>query len=65
MAATKGAMEAAHARPKVDGGSVDSEVARMGDCVATLEAMKTDFVVLRSGLSPAAKAEEERSFVNA
>ena len=53
VAATKGAMEAAHARRQADGESVESEVTRMGDRVAALEALKTDFAVLRSGLSPA------------
>jgi hypothetical protein len=53
VAATKGAMQAAHARRQAHDGSVELEVTRMGNCRATLEGLKTDFIVLRSGSFPA------------
>jgi hypothetical protein len=59
VAATKGAMEAAHGRRQADGGSIESEVARMGDCIAVLEGLKTQLAVLRSGLLPAAEPKSQ------
>jgi GTPase Era involved in 16S rRNA processing len=41
VAATKGAMEAAHVRREACGGSIESEAARMGNCTAVLEKVKT------------------------
>ncbi|MEJ2167781.1 MAG: dynamin family protein [Desulfobacterales bacterium] len=43
VAATKGAMEAAHARRQAQNGGVESEVARIAGCITALEALKTDF----------------------
>ena len=54
VAATKGAMEAAHGRQQADIGSVDLDVTRMGERIAILEGLKTQFAVLRSGGLPAA-----------
>ena len=54
VAATKGAMEAAKVRRQADGENVESEVTRMSDRIAALEALKTDFAVLPSGLPPVA-----------
>jgi GTP-binding protein EngB required for normal cell division len=51
VAATQGAMQAAHARRQADAESVDAELVRLGDRIAALEATKADFVVLQSGLS--------------
>jgi GTP-binding protein EngB required for normal cell division len=59
VAATKGAMEAAHDRRLADGGSVELEVARMSDRIAVLEGLKTQFAVLRSGLPPAAEPKAQ------
>jgi GTP-binding protein EngB required for normal cell division len=42
VAATKGAMEAAHARRQARSGNIESEVLRMGGCIAALEGLKTD-----------------------
>lgn len=47
VAATKGAMEAAYARRQAHSGSIESEVARMGDRIAALEGVKMDFIALR------------------
>jgi hypothetical protein len=49
VSATKGAMEAAHARRKDHGGNIESELKRMGDRISVLEELKTDFVALRPG----------------
>jgi small GTP-binding protein len=57
VAATKGAMEAAHARRRADGGSVTSEVNRMDDSITALEAAKVDFIPLLQ------KPEDSRSGV--
>ena len=59
VAATKGAMEAAHARRQAHGGSIESEAARMGDRIAVLEGLKTQFAVLRSGLLQAAEPKSQ------
>ena len=53
MAAAKGAMQAAHARRQAQDGSVELEVTCMGNCLAILEGLKTDFTFLRSGSFPA------------
>jgi hypothetical protein len=50
-------MEEAHALQKSHGTSIESEVARMGDRIVTLEGMKADFAILRSVLSPAAEGK--------
>ncbi len=50
VAATQGAMQAAHARRQTDAGSIDAEASRMADRMAALEAVKTDLIVLQSGL---------------
>ena len=52
VAATKGAMEAAHARRQTHAGSIDAEVARVGTCIAALEASRAGLAVFRSGLAP-------------
>ena len=54
VAATKGAMEEAHGRRQADAGSVNLDVTRMGERIAILEGLKTQFAVLRSGGLPAA-----------
>jgi ribosome biogenesis GTPase A len=59
VAATKGAMEAAYGRRQADVGSVESEVVRMGDRIAVLEGLKTQFAVLRSGLLQAAEQKSQ------
>jgi GTP-binding protein EngB required for normal cell division len=53
VGATKGAMEAAHARREAHGGSIDAEAARLGDHIAVLEALKIDLAALRADLLPA------------
>jgi ribosome biogenesis GTPase A len=50
VGSTKGAMEAAHKRKLVHGGSIASEVARLDGRIAELEGLKTDFAALRSDL---------------
>lgn len=47
VAATKGAMEAANARRVAHGGSVATEVDRLGDQIAQLEKLKGAFVVFK------------------
>ncbi|MGD8366633.1 MAG: dynamin family protein [Desulfobacterales bacterium] len=42
VAATKGAMNAAHARKKAHGGNLEAEVARMADAIGVVAAMKAD-----------------------
>jgi GTPase SAR1 family protein len=53
VAATKGAMQAAHARRQAHGGSVEPEVVRIGTHLAALESLKAELVLLRSGFAPA------------
>ena len=65
VAVTKGAMEAAYARRKTHGGSIESEVARVGDRIAILEGLKADFAVLRSGLNAAAAPKTQDSLQSA
>ena len=48
VAATKGAMDAAHKRRKNHSGNIESELIRLGDQIAILEALRTDFVTVRS-----------------
>jgi GTP-binding protein EngB required for normal cell division len=52
VAATRGAMEAAHERRLTHSGNVESELTRMADRITALQGVKSDFAVLRSGLSP-------------
>jgi ribosome biogenesis GTPase A len=47
VAATKGAMETAHARRQAHSGSIESELTRMGDRIAVLESLKVHFSALR------------------
>lgn len=51
VAATKGAMDAAHSRRQADGGNIETEVKRMRDRIAALEADRAGIVDFRSGLS--------------
>ena len=53
VAATQGAMQAAHARRQAGDGSIEAEASRMADCMAALEAVKVDLTVLQHSLSPA------------
>ena len=53
VAATQGAMQAAHARRQAGDGSIEAEASRMADRIAALEAVKVDLAVLQPGLSPA------------
>ena len=48
VSATKGAMDAAHKRRKNHSGNIESELIRLGDQIAILEALKTDFAAVRS-----------------
>jgi GTP-binding protein EngB required for normal cell division len=48
VSATKGAMEAALSRRRDHGGSIESELIRLGDRIAVLEELKTDFAAMRS-----------------
>lgn len=57
VAATQGAMQAAHARRQARDGSIEAEVSRMADRIAALEAVKTDMAVLQSGF-PKAEASK-------
>jgi GTP-binding protein EngB required for normal cell division len=61
VAATKGAMEADHARRQAHNGGFESEVSRITGCIAALEALKTDFGGLRSGLTQAAEPKAQNS----
>ena len=61
VAATKGAMEAAHARRQARSGSIESEAARLGGCLAALQRVKTDLAGLRSGLPAAAEPKAQES----
>ncbi|MGD8724073.1 MAG: dynamin family protein, partial [Desulfobacterales bacterium] len=54
VAATQGAMKAAHAQRLDHSGGIESKTARMSDLIAVLEGLKADFAVLRSGLTAAA-----------
>ena len=47
VAATKGAMEAANARRVAHGGSVATEVDRLGDQIAQMEKLKAAFIVFK------------------
>jgi GTP-binding protein EngB required for normal cell division len=49
VAATKGAMEAAHARQKTHSGNIETEVSRMGGHIAALKDVKADFTALPNG----------------
>ena len=62
IAATKGAMEAAHARRQTHGASIAAEVARVGSCIATLEASRADLAALRSDLAATAESEGPARF---
>jgi GTP-binding protein EngB required for normal cell division len=53
VAATQGAMEAAHARRQAGNESVEAESSRMADLMAALEAVKIDLDALQHNLSPA------------
>jgi len=53
VAATQGAMQAAHARRQAGDGSIEAEASRMADCMTALEAVKVDLTVLQHSLSPA------------
>ena len=57
VAATQGAMQAAHARRQADDGSIEAEAGRMADRMAALEAVKVDLAVLQHSLSPANKSK--------
>jgi hypothetical protein len=48
VSATKGAMDSAHARIEDHGGSIESELIRLGDRIGILEELKTDFAAMRS-----------------
>jgi small GTP-binding protein len=48
VAATQGAMQAAHGRRQAQDGSIDAEVRRLADRMAALEAGKTELTVLQS-----------------
>lgn len=49
VAATQGAMQAAHTGRKGQGENIESDLIRMGDRISVLEELKTDFAALRSG----------------
>jgi GTPase SAR1 family protein len=53
VAATQGAMQAAHARRQAGDGSIEAEASRMADRMAALGAVKVDLTVLQHSLSPA------------
>jgi GTP-binding protein EngB required for normal cell division len=57
VAATQGAMQAAHARRQDGDGSIEAEAGRMADRMAALEAVKTDLTVLQRSLSPASESK--------
>jgi hypothetical protein len=48
VAATRGAMAAAHARRRAHSGSIEAEVVRVRDGIAVLEGLKNDLAALRS-----------------
>lgn len=50
VAATRGAMEAAHARRQAHSGSIETEVTRVRERIAVLEALKSDLAALHSEL---------------
>ncbi|MCF8049740.1 MAG: dynamin family protein [Desulfobacterales bacterium] len=58
VAATQGAMEAAHRRRQAHDGSVEAEINRITNRIAALEASKADIAMLKSGLSPANESDE-------
>ena len=47
VAATKGAMEAAHGRQQACSGNIEAQVTRMGVYIAVLKGVKTDLADLR------------------
>jgi small GTP-binding protein len=51
VAATQGAMKAAHARRQAHDGSVEAETGRLAGSMAVLASVKSDLAVLQSGLS--------------
>ena len=53
VAATQGAMQAAHARRQAGDGSIEAEASCMADRMAALEAVKVDLDVLQRSFSPA------------
>jgi hypothetical protein len=53
MAATQGAMQAAHARRRDGDESIEAEAGRMADRMAALEAVNIELTVLQHSLSPA------------
>jgi len=52
VAATQGAMQAAHARRQTDDGSIEAEASRMADRMAALEAVKVELAVLQPSWCP-------------
>jgi hypothetical protein len=53
VAATQGAMQAAHTRRKAQNGSIDAEANRLEDRMAALEAVKSQLIILQSADPPA------------
>jgi hypothetical protein len=53
VAATQGAMQAAHIRRQDGDGGIEAETGRMADHMAALEAVKIDLTVLQHSLSRA------------
>ncbi|MEJ2202086.1 MAG: hypothetical protein P8X63_13885 [Desulfuromonadaceae bacterium] len=51
VAATQGAMQAAHARRQDGDGSIEAEAGLMADRMAALEAVKIDLPILQHSLS--------------
>jgi hypothetical protein len=53
VAATQGAMQAAHARRQAGDGGIEAEASRTADRMAALEAVKVDLADLKPRFSPA------------
>jgi hypothetical protein len=53
VAATKGAMDAAHARRQSHGGSIETEVCYMRERISLLEEIKKELERMRSGMDQA------------
>lgn len=67
VAATQGAMQAAHARQQAGDGGIKAEASRMADLMAALAAVKIDLAVFQNNVSPASerKADNRRQLASA
>jgi ABC-type transport system involved in cytochrome bd biosynthesis fused ATPase/permease subunit len=59
VAATQGAMQAAHTRRQDGDGSIEADASRMSDRMSALEVVKIELTVLRNGISPSSEPKTD------